>query len=182
MALPNDRQAGDIPPDVERYVKEGEAAGMPTDKAWAVAWSRWCGYKSPGDKHCTKSKGKYFPGRKAKPEKVAYRFLVAGTRMVAKVRSDINRDLRNRGMDGNKRFPNAGSVLNTIGTVLVGNGVEWGEVINSHAISQPNGRMNISLAFSNPEDAFSPVDITNTNLSLHWTTLETGLEVVAYLG
>ena len=36
------KYAVDLPADVERYVEEGTDAGMPEDKAWAVAWSRYC--------------------------------------------------------------------------------------------------------------------------------------------
>lgn len=36
------RRAGDIPKTVERYVKEHKEQGMEEDKAWAVAWSRYC--------------------------------------------------------------------------------------------------------------------------------------------
>lgn len=54
-----------LPKDVERYVQEGLDAGMPEDKAWAIAWSRWCKYKRPGDEHCKKGPEGYFTGKKA---------------------------------------------------------------------------------------------------------------------
>lgn len=38
----NSRQAKNLPKDVERYVDEGIEQGMSEDKAWAVAWSRYC--------------------------------------------------------------------------------------------------------------------------------------------
>jgi intein/homing endonuclease len=36
------RRAKDIPKTVERYVKEHKDKGMDEDKAWAIAWSRYC--------------------------------------------------------------------------------------------------------------------------------------------
>lgn len=61
--------AVNLPADVERYVEEGTDAGMPEDKAWAVAWSRYCKYKNPESEHCQMNKSEYFPGRKAKFER-----------------------------------------------------------------------------------------------------------------
>lgn len=63
------KYAVDLPADVERYVEEGTDAGMPEDKAWAVAWSRYCKYKNPESEHCQMNKSEYFPGRKAKFER-----------------------------------------------------------------------------------------------------------------
>lgn len=57
-----------LPPDVERYVDEGKAQGLDEGAAWAVAWSRWCKYKSPGDAHCSQGPDGYFQGRKAAVE------------------------------------------------------------------------------------------------------------------
>jgi hypothetical protein len=54
-----------LPKDVERYVQEGLKAGMAEDKAWAIAWSRWCKYKRPGDEHCKKGPEGYFTGKTA---------------------------------------------------------------------------------------------------------------------
>jgi hypothetical protein len=62
------KTAKNLPPDVERYVEEGKAQGLPEDQAWAVAWSRWCKYKSPGDEHCSKGPEGYFKGKKATVE------------------------------------------------------------------------------------------------------------------
>lgn len=355
MSREKPRTAKDVPPEVERYVDEGTAGGMPEDKAWAVAWSRYCEYKDPGSDHCQQDE--YFPGKKtaqefatqkaldaylkehpdadkgnhsvkskskldypeyerdtshksvnlskdsetalsnltqarkkiengngtpalekkvksshasilssaekslghaqkilssydsktlspqaamrvetlgsslkalqskiseskslagssgelasdaeklhgalhsvnalvtnlnerstkkaALSERVAYRYLIAGgAKLPAGTRRDINSDLIRMGMDGNKRFDKMGQVLNVAGTVLTAYGIEWGSVINSHSVSQPSGRINIDLAFTNSADLFSPTDITNSVLAIHWTQLATGLEVVAYL-
>jgi len=58
------KYAKDLPKDVERYVDEGLEQGMPEDKAWAIAWSRYCQYKNPGSEHCKQDD--YFPGREKK--------------------------------------------------------------------------------------------------------------------
>ncbi len=52
------------PKDVKRYVKEmqEEDPSMSDDKAWAVAWSRFCEYKDPSSEHCKQDS--YFSGRK----------------------------------------------------------------------------------------------------------------------
>lgn len=51
----------DIPKTVERYVDEHqEEQGMDEDKAWAVAWSRYCS-DNPDSPHCQQDE--YFPNR-----------------------------------------------------------------------------------------------------------------------
>jgi hypothetical protein len=59
------KTAENLPADVERYVEEGKAQGLDEAEAWAVAWSRWCKYKKPGDSHCQMSPSEYFPGKTA---------------------------------------------------------------------------------------------------------------------
>lgn len=59
------RFAKSIPADVERYVDEGKAQGMDEGKAWAVAWSRFCKYTSPGDDHCSGGPDEYLRGKNA---------------------------------------------------------------------------------------------------------------------
>lgn len=56
-----------LPKDVERYVREAKEAdpGIDEGKAWAIAWSRFCKYKSPGDDHCKQGPEGYFKGKKA---------------------------------------------------------------------------------------------------------------------
>lgn len=352
------KQAVDLPPDVERYVQEGLDSGMDEGKAWAIAWSRWCKYKSPGDSHCSQGPGGYFQGRAAmefttknemesylkehpgadranhsvakntKPkveypeynrnitqktmgrnekvkealgvisklrdkiestsgspslekkiqglhktivehsedalkdakkiltsyenrtlspqaelrvktlkevcselenglkksgqpsgskaqyenashlqalthnvsstlvnlnerstkkssfERVALRFFEAanGISLLAQEKREVNRNLIRAGMDGNKRFESLGQALISIGVVLTGASLEISSPVESYRAKQPTGRMNLELSKSNEEDPYSPTAIRNTNLSIHWTALETGLEVVAYLG
>jgi len=79
--MPPLRISGDLPKDVERYVDEGTEQGLPEGKAWAVAWSRFCKYKKPGDSHCEKPADGYFTGRKAadmKEIEIAFRVPGAG--------------------------------------------------------------------------------------------------------
>lgn len=53
---------GDIPADVERYVKEIEKSNPDYDEAqtWATAWSIYCKYKEPGSEHCSMPASGYF--------------------------------------------------------------------------------------------------------------------------
>ena len=56
---------GDIPADVERYVKETKEQNPDYDDSqlWAVAWSRYCKYKNPTSDHCKKDTDEYFAGK-----------------------------------------------------------------------------------------------------------------------
>lgn len=53
---------GNLPADVERYVKEIKEGNPDYDdaKAWATAWSRYCKYRNPGSPHCQRSPSEYF--------------------------------------------------------------------------------------------------------------------------
>ena len=177
------RHAKDLPADVLRYVDEGLESGMPEEKAWAIAWSRWCAYKNPGSDHCKKSKGEYFPGRKASAQRVAtvYR-KSSGVRILPKLRREINLSLIHMGLDGNKMFDTINSALNTIGVVLTNHGVEWDEVLNGFTFKLEKGRTTVDIALTNDVDVFSPTSLTNTQIVIHWTTMSTGkFEVLAYL-
>jgi len=184
------RKAENLPKDVERYVEEGKAQGLPENQAWAVAWSRYCKYKNPGSPHCQKSPSQYFPGRKAfdslesTAARVAIRHMAAtavGSKLPTRDRQKINAALIRAGMDGNTRFQSPGMGLAKINEVLQVFGVEWGETINSWALNQPKGKLSVDLA-SQTSDPFSPVQIENTALAFHWDTLESGVEIIAYLG
>jgi hypothetical protein len=64
---------GDIPADVERYVKETKESNPDYDdaKVWAVAWSRYCKYKQPGSEHCHMNTNDYFKKAEAELTKLA---------------------------------------------------------------------------------------------------------------
>lgn len=117
------------------------------------------------------------------PQRVAARYLsAAAARIAPKTRGATNAALIKAGMDGNGRFNSPGAALGKASEVLAANGMEWGEVINSLPLRQPVGRMNISLAMSNPSDPFSPTDINSSALAIQWYQLDGGAyEVVAYL-
>jgi hypothetical protein len=118
------------------------------------------------------------------PARVAARrdaALAVGSAISGAIRTKINAALIRSGMDGNGRFRSTGEALSKINRVLEVFRIEWDEVLQSFLLNQPSGRMNISLA-SQTDDHFSPVSIRSTSLAFHWTTLESGIEVVAYLG
>ncbi len=117
------------------------------------------------------------------PRRIASRYLSAvPARLDPKVRTTANMALIKAGMDGNGRFRSPGTALARISEVLASHGIEWGEVIQSFPLKQPQGRMNIALALTNPSDSFSPKDIDNTALAFQWYQLDdTMYEVVAYL-
>lgn len=116
------------------------------------------------------------------PRRVVARYLSAATHLDPKVRSAANMALIKAGMDGNGRFRSPGMALSRISEVLASHGIEWGQVIQSFPLKQPQGRMNIDLALSNPADSFSPTDIDNSALAFQWYQLdEDRYEIVAYL-
>lgn len=118
----------------------------------------------------------------ASARKVVARYLSAAARLDQKVRSAANAALIKAGMDGNGRFRSPGMALSRISEVLSSHGIEWGEVIQSFPLKQPQGRMLIDLALSNPADPFSPTDIDNAALAFQWYQLDDDrYEVVAYL-
>jgi hypothetical protein len=55
---------GDIPVDVERYVKEVTKSNPDYDEAqvWATAWSIYCKNKNPSSEHCHMNTNEYFKG------------------------------------------------------------------------------------------------------------------------
>jgi hypothetical protein len=61
-------------------------------------------------------------------------------------------------------------------------GIELGEVVSSHLFNRESGSLNVDLAFTNPADSFSPMQISNTMLYLQYTRLDNDrYEVLAYL-
>ena len=114
--------------------------------------------------------------------RVATRYAASAESTISNpIRQKVNADLVRAGMDGNQRFRSAGTALAVISKVLGKYAIEWDEVLNSFGLSQEKGRASIDLAFQT-DDPFTPVSIRNTALAFHWDTLESGVEVVAYLG
>lgn len=99
-----------------------------------------------------------------------------------KTRTRANAALVKAGLDGNKSFREVGEAIAVIFSVLQKEGIEQDEVLNAQRYSGDKGQHNIDLAFSNPDDSFSPIPISNSMLSLQWYKRESGTyEVVAYL-
>ncbi len=108
--------------------------------------------------------------------------LAAGVRLDSGVQHEGNSLLRRAGFDGNARFNRVGEALSRAFDVLSKVGIEQGEVISARELSGDKGTTTIDLAFSNPEDPFSPEAISNSVLAFSWTKLAKGqFEVVAYL-
>jgi len=108
--------------------------------------------------------------------------LAAGQRLDSATRRVGNDLLRKAGFDGNGRFRSIGYALNVAFGKLEKIGIEQGEVMNAHLFREPSGSRPLDIAFSNPEDPFSPTDISNSVLHFSWTELRDGVyEVVAYL-
>ena len=93
-----------------------------------------------------------------------------------------NDAMRRKGLDGNGRFekPTRGYTLAL--DILGDFGIELGEVVSSHLFNRESGSLNVDLAFTNPADSFSPMQISNTMLHLQYTRLDDArYEVLAYL-
>jgi hypothetical protein len=99
----------------------------------------------------------------------------------ASTRRKANAALIRKGFDGNSRFRSMSQALSEAMGVLSDFGIEADEVLSAWTYKPKTGTNSINLAFSNPEDSFSPVQISNSTLYISWTELETGYEVIAYL-
>lgn len=103
-------------------------------------------------------------------------------RLDQKKRQLVNRVLNLEGLDGNKYFRKPQQGYSKAIDVLQDYGIEMDEVVSSHLFNQPEGRITVDLAFTNPDDLFSPIPITNSMLVLTYHQMQSGrFEVVAYL-
>ena len=64
-----------LPPTVEKYVKEHLDDGMDEGYAWAVAWSRYCEFSNPDSPHCKSKDYFHGKGKQSSAARVAARFL-----------------------------------------------------------------------------------------------------------
>lgn len=94
-------------------------------------------------------------------------------------RTLINESISRAGLDGNGRFEKVGAAFSAAVEAMRKHGVEIAETVS--LLETDVGRCSVRIAMSNPADAFSPTEIKNSMLSLQWTRLETGFEVVGYL-
>lgn len=103
-------------------------------------------------------------------------------RLTTALRQQVNKSLSRAGFDGNGRHLTVGEALASLGTILNANGIELDSTLNSHLFQGSEGKQSLDVAFSNPEDPFSPVSINNSRLFFTWHTRENGtMEVIAYL-
>lgn len=117
-------------------------------------------------------------------EQVALRWIQAGIengKLESTIRRQANQALIRKGLDGNGRFQKIGQALSTAFRVLGEFGIDPDEVLSADRHRAPSGTWPIRLAFSNPNDSFSPVPIRNSVLHFAWTDLGGKFEVVAYL-
>lgn len=113
-------------------------------------------------------------------EKVVRRFVARGLTLDSSTRRKANDALRRKGFDGNGRFRSKGQAINLAFGVLDEFGIEADEVISADKMR--SGTRGIELAWTNPDDPFSPVNIPNSVLHFSWTEVGNGLyEVIAYL-
>ncbi len=109
---------------------------------------------------------------------------MAATSKIDRVlREQINRTLRTQGFDGNGRFRRAEEAYARAVDVIGAYGLELDGIVSSHLFkARPTVILNVDVAFSNPEDVFSPVPITNSTLHMQITELSSDrFEAVAYM-
>lgn len=115
-------------------------------------------------------------------DKIIDGLLTESSRLDSSLRQRVNAALEKAGFDGNGRWSRIGQALTDAHVVMGRFGIEPAEVANSHHLRQPKGALRMDIAFSNPDDAFSPDEISNSVLSFNWEDLGGGrYEVVAYL-
>ncbi len=99
-----------------------------------------------------------------------------------KIKAQATDDLNSAGLDGNKSFKTFGAAMNAITAALDKNGIELDDVPSADLFKGDSGRRTMRLAWSNPDDAFSPESIGNSMLSIQWSKHQSGnYEVTAYL-
>jgi DNA-binding ferritin-like protein len=85
-----------------------------------------------------------------------------------KIRQKANKALNRAGLDGNGRFRKPDRGYAKALDVLADSGIELDEVVSSFTFQPEKGSTTVRLAFSNPEDSFSPESIHNAMLVLSW--------------
>lgn len=87
------------------------------------------------------------------------------------------------GLSGKVLFPTIGAALSHSATILAAHGLEWDATFNAHLFSRDAGQVTADISRTNPADAFAPVHIDNTNVTIHWHRFRTGrVEVVMMVG
>ena len=89
---------------------------------------------------------------------------------------------KKHGLDGNGRFSKVGQAITRAFDILSGYGIEPDEAINAFGLDRDSGNRTIRLAWTNPEDSFSPIPISNSYLVITWQLMSNNqFEVVSYL-
>ena len=100
-----------------------------------------------------------------------------------KTQQKVNQDLTKAGLDGNGRFRRIGEAIGAIAKVLGRHGLEEDDVFNVDLFRGNDGRRTFAIAYSNPDDPFSPESVGNSMLVIQWHRFEETdqLEVISYL-
>lgn len=103
----------------------------------------------------------------------------ASASMNAALRRKINAKLAAGITSGYPYAQSFGAGLTAAYNVLAEFGIE-----PARAVSPPlgnKGRVNIDIAFTNKEDSFSPVEISNSLLVVTFENMHKGVEIIAYV-
>ena len=90
------------------------------------------------------------------------------------------------GLDGNGRFRSVGHGLNVAFSVLAQFGIEPDQVLSADLFRETSGSRPLRLAWTNPDDSFSPSPVEDMALAFSWHTerqwgADKPVEIVAYL-
>jgi len=102
-------------------------------------------------------------------------------RLIPSLRQKINAELVREGFGGRGRWRKPDRGYAKALEVLSKFDIELDEVVSPHLFRGPQGRVIVDLAFSNPEDPFSPESISNSVLRLDFTDVGNGYEIIGYL-
>lgn len=105
----------------------------------------------------------------------------SSARLIPSLKRAINKDLMRAGLDGRARFRKPEQGYTKALEVLADFGIELDEVVSSHLFKGPKGVVTVDVAFSNPEDSFSPDSISNSMLRLDFTDVGNGYEMIGYM-
>lgn len=122
-----------------------------------------------------------FVKHEAKKSNTASLKEAATTRLIPSLKRAINKDLNKAGLDGNGRFRKPEEAYSRALEVLAEYGIELDEVVSSHLFKGDKGSLTIDVAFTNPQDSFSPDSISNSVLRLDFTNLGNRYEVIGYM-
>lgn len=97
-----------------------------------------------------------------------------GAKLDSTTRRRINQALVRVGLDGNGTFRKPGEGVAAALGILADFDIQQDEIINSSLFVHQENRIQIDLAFSNLEDAFSPTPISNSLLVITYYQRQSG--------